>query len=209
MKKRLFFVFLLLILYLLACLSFYANAVSSDIADNVLRLHVIANSNEKEDQALKLKVRDGIITYLNTSSCSFSSKEDVLQYIRENEEQIQSIAKSIIEKNGYSYDVTVQLGNFSFPTKNYGDITLPAGFYDALRVNIGNASGQNWWCVLFPSLCFVDVSNGVIPEESKETLQKNLGEEDYKVISSDETSFQIKFKLIELFENARMVMAKK
>ena len=83
------------------------------------------------------------------------------------------IAKDTVEKQGYSYDVSVEIGNFSFPTKQYGDISLPAGFYDALEVKIGNAKGKNWWCVMFPPLCFVDVSSGIVPDNSKETLKNS------------------------------------
>ena len=113
----------------------------------------------------------------------------------------------MIFNNGFNYDVNIEIGNFSFPTKTYGDISLPAGFYDALRVEIGNASGQNWWCVMFPSLCFVDISEGIVPEESKENLQNNLQQENYNLISSDNIEYRLKFKLVELFENAKIIMA--
>ena len=75
------------------------------------------------------------------------------------------IAKDTAKKNGYNYDIKISIGNYPFPTKTYGDISLPAGYYDALKVKIGEAKGRNWWCVMFPTLCFVDISNGVIPED--------------------------------------------
>ena len=98
-----------------------------------------------------------------------------------------------MKKNGYGYPVNIDIGNFEFPTKTYGDISLPAGYYDALKVEIGNASGQNWWCVMFPPLCFVDVSSGVVPDESKQIMQDNLSDEEYELIS-DNDSRDIKFK---------------
>ena len=109
--------------------------------------------------------------------------------------------KTIIE-NGYDYNVEVEIGNFSFPTKTYGDISLPAGFYDALRVKIGKAEGQNWWCVMFPPLCFVDISSGIVPTESKENLKENLDSEEYTLISDNESEdIKLKFKIVEMLQN--------
>ncbi len=104
----------------------------------------------------------------------------------------------------------LKFGNFSFPTKSYGDISLPSGFYDALRIKIGNASGQNWWCVMFPPLCFVDVSSGIVPDDSKEAIKKDLSDEEFSLISNNEDNSEIsfKFKLIEFFQNARIITAK-
>ena len=120
---------------------------------------------------------------------------------------IRQVAQETVYDNGYFYPVTVELGYFEFPTKTYGDISLPAGFYDALRVKIGSASGQNWWCVMFPPLCFVDVSSGVVPDSSKEVLQDNLDTEGYNVISEDTSDVKFKFKLIELLQNFRIELA--
>ena len=105
--------------------------------------------------------------------------------------------------------INISIGNFPFPTKSYGDISLPAGYYDALKVEIGEAKGKNWWCVMFPSLCFVDVSNGIVPEESKEELQSTLLDEEYKLISSQDSEYKFKFKIVELFENTKIFTAKK
>ena len=111
--------------------------------------------------------------------------------------------------NNFNYDVKISIGNFPFPTKHYGDISLPSGFYDALKVEIGEAKGQNWWCVMFPELCFVDVSNGIVPESSKEELQSSLSDENYNLISSNDSEYKIKFKIVELFENSKIFTAKK
>ena len=121
-----------------------------------------------------------------------------------------NIAKQTIIDNGYDYDVAVEIGNYSFPTKYYGDISLPAGYYDALRVKIGNYEGQNWWCVMFPPLCFVNVSSGIVPTESKEELQENLSNEEYMIISNNESPVvNFKFKILELFNNVNILTAKK
>ena len=108
------------------------------------------------------------------------------------------------------YDVKINIGNFEFPTKNYGDISLPAGYYDALRVEIGEAKGQNWWCVMFPPLCFVDISSGIVPDESKDVMKDNLTEEEFALVSdSSNHKVQFKFKLLEFFTNTGLITAKK
>ena len=121
------------------------------------------------------------------------------------------IALDTIRSEGYSYDVNINIGNFEFPTKDYGDISLPAGYYDALRVEIGEAKGHNWWFVMFPPLCFVDISSGVVPDESKELLESNLSEEEFALISENDnnTEIQFKFKLLEFFNQNGMITAKK
>ena len=207
--KRLLIIFILFIIYILLSLFSYSNAVSTDIQNSVFRLHVIANSDSKEDQDLKYKVKDSLIEYMNFISKDITSKEEAINIALEHKNQFYNIAKSVILDNGFDYNVNIEIGNFSFPTKTYGDISLPSGFYDALKVEIGQASGQNWWCVMFPSLCFVDVSEGIVPEESKKDFQNNLQEEEYNLISSDTLEFKLKFKLVELFENAKIIMAKK
>lgn len=207
--KRFLILFALFTIYILFSLVSYSNAVTADISNSVFRLHVIANSNSEEDQNLKYKVRNALIEYMNSISKGVSSKEEAIKIAEENKENFYNIAKKVINDNGFNYNVNINIGNFSFPTKSYGDISLPAGFYDALKVEIGEASGKNWWCVMFPSLCFVDVSEGIVPDESKEDLQSNLQEEEYNLISSDNLEFQVKFKLVELFENAKIIMANK
>ena len=99
----------------------------------------------------------------------------------------------------------MQIGDATFPTKTYGDISLPAGNYDALKVKIGKADGQNWWCVMFPPLCFVDVSSGIVPDSSKEELRENLNEEEYDLISeNNDQEINFKFKLVEFFQNLKL-----
>ena len=161
----------LLFIYTTICAFSYAENVSYDIAESVFRLHVIANSDSKEDQDLKYKVRDNLISYMNNICKNCNNKEEAIKIATKHKEDFKEIALKTIKDNGYSYDVNISIGNFQFPTKDYGDISLPSGYYDALRVEIGEAKGQNWWCVMFPPLCFVDISSGVVPEESKEQLE--------------------------------------
>ena len=210
MKKKLNFIFILTILVLIyiALLSFnYSKAISSNLSDSVFRLHIIANSDSSADQELKLKVRDKIIEYMNTLTSNSSDKKDVISIVNNHLDSFKEIALNTIKENGYNYDVNIEIGNFHFPTKSYGDISFPAGNYDALKIEIGDAIGQNWWCVLFPPLCFVNSSTGVVPDDSKNTLKENINSESYEIISegnnsNDNTSdIKIKFKIIEFFNN--------
>lgn len=200
---------LLLFLYIIVCAFSYVEAVSTDISDSVFRLHVIANSNSDDDQNLKYKVRDDLLNYMNNICKDCTSKEEAINIVSEHQEEFKQVALETIKNEGYSYDVKIEIGNFEFPTKHYGDISLPAGFYDALKVEIGEAEGRNWWCVMFPSLCFVDISSGIVPEESKEELQNVLSDEEYAIISDNSNpSIQFKFKLLEFFTNNGLLTAK-
>ena len=208
-KMILILSFLLLLYTTISAIS-YAETISYDIADSVFRLHVIANSDSEEDQNLKYKVRDSLLNYMNEICSNCSSKEEAINIVEKHQNEFKEIALKTIKENGYSYNVNINIGNFEFPTKTYGDISLPSGFYDALRVEIGEAKGKNWWCVMFPPLCFVDVSSGVVPEESKEMIQNNLSEEEFALVSENSsTDIQFKFKLVEFFASKGLITAKK
>lgn len=208
MKKYIILI-LVLFLFLIFSAYSYASTVNESLSDNVFRLHVIANSDSKEDQDLKYKVRDKLIEYMKSITSNIENKEEVINIAYNNIENFQKIAEQVIKENGFNYPVKIEIGNFSFPTKTYGDISLPSGFYDALKVEIGNASGQNWWCVMFPPLCFVDVTSGVVPESSKENLETNLGQEEYDIISNNNESdvIEFKFKIVEFFEDLGIKLA--
>ncbi len=200
----------LLFIYTTICALSYAQDISTDIANSVFRLHVIANSDSKEDQDLKYKVRDVLISYMKEICANCTNKQQAIELVRNHQNEFKQIALDIIKENGFSYNVNINIGNFEFPTKNYGDISLPAGYYDALRVEIGEAKGQNWWCVMFPPLCFVDITSGIVPEESKETLENNLSEEEFALVSNDsKPQIQFKFKLLEFFNENGFITAKK
>lgn len=200
----------LLFIYTTICAFSYAENVSYDISESVFRLHVIANSDSKEDQDLKYKVRDNLISYMNNICKNCNNKEEAIKIATKHKEDFKEIALKTIKDNGYSYDVNISIGNFHFPTKDYGDISLPSGYYDALRVEIGEAKGQNWWCVMFPPLCFVDISSGVVPEESKEQLEDDLSEEEFALVSEDsKPQIKFKFKILEFFNENGFITAKK
>ncbi len=205
--KRLGVILLLFILYTFVCAFSYANTVSADLANSVFRLHIIANSDSPEDQNLKLLVRDNVLSYMKEISSDVSSKEEVISLMNEHLDDFYKIARETIVNAGFDYDVDLEIGNFDFPTKVYGNVSLPAGFYDALRIKIGEASGHNWWCVMFPTLCFVDVSSGTIDEDSKDVLESNLNDEEFELVVSDAPTFNFKFKLVEFFDNIKISLA--
>ena len=206
-------IIILFLIYFYLLATNYTYAVSKDLSNSVLRLHILANSNSNEDQELKYKVRDNIINYMNSITKNIDSKEEALRIAKENESEFISIAKQTIRDNGFDYDVNINFGNFYFPTKTYGDISLPAGEYDAIRIEIGESQGQNWWCVMFPPLCFVDISSGIVPDDSKKQLKDTVSDEDFYLISNGNSNnstdgfIKIKFKLIEFFNNANILTA--
>lgn len=200
----------LLFIYTSICAFSYAEYISTDISNSVFRLHVLANSDSKEDQDLKYKVRDSLLNYMNSICNNCSNKEEAISLVEKNKDMFKQVALDTIHNEGYNYDVNINTGNFDFPTKTYGDISLPAGSYDALRVEIGEAKGQNWWCVMFPPLCFVDVSSGIVPDESKKILDENLTDEEFSIVSdTSNKNIQFKFKLLEFFNNTGLITAKK
>lgn len=201
---------ILLFFYTTICAISYAENISTNLSDNLFRLHVIANSDSNEDQNLKYIVRDSLLNYMNNICKDCKTKQEAIAIVQENINEFEKIASNTIKENGFDYNVSIKIGNFEFPTKTYGDISLPAGFYDALRVEIGDAKGQNWWCVMFPPLCFVDISSGIVPDESKELMEDNLTKEEFALVSEDANSnIKFKFKLLEFFANTGLITAKK
>lgn len=160
-------------------------AMQQSIAHEVIRLHVLANSDSKEDQQLKLAVKNAIVSYMQDELCDVTSIADARKQIISLSGTINQIAAETIAANGCSYSVTTSLGTSYFPEKTYGDLTFPAGRYEALQVRIGRAQGHNWWCVLFPTLCFVDEASAVVPEDSKEILKESLTVEEYNSLLMD------------------------
>lgn len=166
-----------------------------EIAEKLIRFHVIANSDSESDQALKLKVRDEILKYITPKLQNSKSIDESREIIKENDNQIKKIAIDTVRKNGYNYNVTSTLGQFNFPVKQYGEIVLPEGTYEAYRVVIGSGEGKNWWCVMFPPLCFVDLTKGeVAVKETKEEMKKVLTEDEFKLVDNSDEDNKVVFK---------------
>lgn len=195
-KSILLIILILLFLYL--TINNYVSAISNDLHENIFRLHIIANSNSEEDQNLKLKIRDSILEYIKEISINCNSKQDIINTINIHLEDIKNIANNTIKENGFDYAIELEIDEYLFPTKHYANISLPAGKYDSLKIKIGNAIGENWWCSLFPPLCFTDISSGIIDEDTQNNLEKNLENEEFNIIINPSPTYKFKFKLIEI-----------
>ena len=171
--------------------------INEGYKEKLIRFHVLANSDEEVDQELKLKVRDRLIDNMNDKFKSSESIEETREIVKKNIKEMKEIALEEIKKNGKDYSVDIKLEPHEFPTKSYGDFTLPAGEYEAVRVLIGEAKGENWWCVMFPPLCFVDAKSALADGETEESMKEYLTEEEYKEISTSGGEIKLKSKLVE------------
>ncbi|MCI9487032.1 MAG: stage II sporulation protein R [Lachnospiraceae bacterium] len=163
-------------------------AVHDDLSDHILRFHVLANSDSDEDQTLKLSVKTAVLNYLETALPENADLESTKAFLAAHEAEIRKIAEDQIASAGFDYSVSLSLEPWYFPTKSYGDLTFPCGTYEAFRIVIGDGGGKNWWCVLYPSLCFVDVTSGIVPEDSREELRTILDEDTYETLLPAETA---------------------
>lgn len=195
----------------------YSYEMQRDISNEIIRFHVLANSNSKIDQELKLNVKNSIIEMLAEELDKSTSTEETRILLINNLHNIQQKSQEVIKQYGFNdYSIDVKIAYDYFPTKIYGDITLPAGKYECLKIEIGEAVGDNWWCVMFPPLCFVDITMEEVPEKDKELLKSSLTEEQYKLIYTERSSInqdnlsnlnylesievKVKFKIIELWQ---------
>lgn len=177
MKKKLLAT--LIVLFVISGWSFFLKENNSrstllETKQGLIRLHVLANSDSPEDQQLKLKVRDAILAYLSPQLEQASSSDSARSIILNNKDKLVKIAQQVIKENGADYSAQLEMGMFDFPIKSYGDLILPAGKYEAVRILIGAAKGKNWWCVLFPPLCFIDITNAAAatPQTGAETQEQ-------------------------------------
>ncbi len=199
MKKLCLGIFLVTALVILS-LSVYAESEKRKIADSVLRFHVVAESNEEKDQLLKLKVRDRILAETEALFKDVKNKKEALLIAKKNKDLIKEAAVNELEKAGCNLPVTVSVEKERFPMKEYENIRLPGGMYDSVKVNIGNAKGENWWCIMYPALCFSGSVLGKACNEAEKILKEELGEERFSLVTdTTDTKIRIKFKILELF----------
>ena len=194
MKKSVL-ILLSALLLLIALLSILPVHSESLIYDEVLRLHVIANSDSDADQELKLLVRDAILGETRKILKNVKSREEAEKIISENSALLENIAIETVRKNQFDYPVTLELGREKYPTKNYESCAFPSGEYLSLRIKIGEASGQNWWCVLFPPLCLSAAT------DKDAFTSVGITDSQYQIITeTDNPKYKIRFKLLESFE---------
>lgn len=185
---------------LFACLVSYAENIGNDIADSVVRLHIIANSDSEYDQAIKIAVRDRLMSEKDKIFGSSQSAAEALRFAKQSADLIKQIAEDELMLRGCPMNVKVKIGTFAFPTKVYDGIMLPAGKYSAVRVEIGEAVGKNWWCVMYPPLCLTD---GVLSasDSSLNELKSSLTDSEYRLVTGTgggAIPVEVKFKLVEV-----------
>lgn len=208
--RKFLLIFFLLILFITTNAYSYSQTISNSLNNNILRIHIVANSNSPSDQIFKLKIRDKIIEYLNKNiDYKSASKEDISNFILSHKSDIYEIC-NLVTKNEYKNKdshttFNINLTSSYFPTKQYGNILMPEGYYDCLKIEIGNSSGNNWWCSLYPPLCFTEMSAEINNNENLDNISslKNSSlsteEKDLLINSNTKKDIKFKFKLIELF----------
>jgi stage II sporulation protein R len=199
-----------LLVVLIICI-IYSGSIQGEIADHVVRLHIVANSDSAQDQALKLKVRDAILEHMHQKYPDGATREEAAQYLKNSLPEIKQIANEVLKENGSRETANVRYGVFSFPTKAYEGVTLPAGMYEAVRVELGEAQGQNWWCVMFPPLCVADAHSLRMDEDAMSELKDGLSEDAYSLITDvtdkSNVAIKVKFRIIEWVESSRIKLA--
>ncbi len=175
----------------------HAKEQADNISKNFVRFHIVANSNSDADQSVKMKVREAIFENMDFSR--ISSKEEALLYFKKHREEIKQIADRVLLENGFSYDSYVSVGKKEFPVREYSDFVLPWGTYDAVSVTLGEGKGENFFCVMYPSLCRID---GIteITESDRLVLHHILTEQEADLITGNKKETIFKFKILELWE---------
>lgn len=189
---------MVVIVSLISILAYSSKKTTDTLSNEMIRFHVVANSDTIEDQLLKQQVKDEIIEYMQPLLKESKSIDETRKIINKSLTKIKSVAQEVVRKYGKGYKIYVNLDKANFPTKAYGDVVLPAGEYEACRVIIGEGKGENWWCVMYPPLCYIDAASGVVPLEGKEQLKQNLNDQQYKlVLDNKDKRYVIKFKVID------------
>ncbi|MCI9150917.1 MAG: stage II sporulation protein R [Lachnospiraceae bacterium] len=163
------------------------------LSDKIIRFHVLANSDSERDQELKLLVRDAVGAMMQQRLAGVTDKEESRQVILESVDEIQRTAQEALQQQGCEYPVTAGLCQVEFPEKTYGSFCFPAGEYEALQLRIGQGKGQNWWCVMYPNMCFFNSIYKVVDEEAERSLEQVLTKEEYQAVM-EEGNYKVKFK---------------
>lgn len=199
MKNYIFYIIAGAIVFLYIWTTVFGNdLLQPSIASKILRFHVLANSDSVEDQAVKEEVRDAVGAYLQPLLEEAENLEETKQIIGNNIRAIEEVSKETLKANGYDYEVTARITRTDFPEKSYGSYTFPKGEYEALQIVIGEGEGQNWWCVLYPNMCFRGSVFQVVEEEAGEALREVLTPWEYADVF-DAGEVQVRFKFLEFF----------
>ena len=204
MKKKYYMIMVLCILAVFAGVFSYVSATGKNdplqpqIAEKILRFHVLANSDSDEDQAVKIKVRDAVGKMLEPKLQGAKSRKETEAIVKDNLSAIIDTAEQILEKNGYHYGATARVADVDFPDKTYGTYTFPKGNYRALQITLGKGDGHNWWCVLYPNMCFQGSVYEVVDESAEQALREVLTQEEYADVF-DSGKMQIRWKFLDYF----------
>ncbi len=167
-----------------------------EIYSDMIRLHVIADSDDEDEQQLKLKVRDAVLTKVTELTEGVADTDEALSAVEENLDELSAIGEEVVTRNGYTHSVTAEIGKEVYPEREYDGFKLPAGEYYSLRIKIGSAEGKNWWCVLFPPLC-----TAAAEERDEVFVATGFTGEQYKTVTeTGDVKYKIKFKILEIIE---------
>lgn len=167
-----------------------------EISEKILRFHVRANSDSSDDQALKLKVRDAVGVHMQQELADVENLDECTRIVENELEEIVQTAREVVLQEGYDYPVTAEIGTTEFPVKTYGSYTFPAGNYQALNIVIGEGRGQNWWCVMYPNMCFHGAVYEVVDEDAEKSLRQVLSEDEYDAVLKSRR-YQVRFKYLD------------
>lgn len=181
-----------------AAITAYSDGIQEDLQDNLVRLHIIANSDSDADQAVKLEVRNSVLAEVK-NKIKTENRDEIIGGL----EEIEKTANETLRENGFDYTAKAVYGKFDFPEKTYKDMTLPAGEYYGVRVILGDGNGHNWWCVMYPPLCVSDDNTVEMDKNSQELLEESLKSETYEIITQSDKKIVVKFKAVELIQELR------
>ncbi len=196
-------VIILIALSALLLFGLWLEREQTEVSDSVLRLHVLANSDRAEDQALKLKVRDAVLQEAKAILPESSSVREAEKVLGKNLERLAAAGAAVVAEEGYDYPVSAGLEDIWFPTKEYEDFALPAGEYRALRIVIGEGDGQNWWCVVFPPLCLASVAETM----GETAMEAGMTEQQVALLTGESEGYVVKFKALELWDKLKTALS--
>lgn len=176
----------------------HAADMQKSIAGKILRFHVLANSDSTADQNVKKQVRDAVGAYIEPYLLECENIEETRATVNDHMDEIIAVSKETLAENGFTYGASAELTHTDFPEKTYGDYTFPAGNYEALEITLGNGAGHNWWCVLYPNMCFRGSVYEVVDDDAKENLKEVLTPDEYESVF-DSGKYEIKLKILDIF----------
>ena len=192
-RKKIFFYITLALVFIAGAYQYRVKRFQRDISQDILRFHVLANSDSQADQSVKLKVRDEIGRYMKGNMGQVENLKECIKETEEKLPEITRIAEEVLKREGFSYPASARVGTVDFPEKQYGSYTFPGGSYKALQITLGEGEGHNWWCVMYPNMCFAGSVYEVVEEDAKRELKAVLTPEEYEELMA-ESQISVKFK---------------